>query len=152
MVARHGQVSAALLLPCWLGQVDPDLGKSGLDMTAKRQAQALRLDVVFALALSAAGCASSAIDKIPSWAGGEPEGTPPRLASEMEYPPVHDRPPKPTTKVVTVEEQAKIEKELAAARDAQAKRAEQIKKDRAIMLANQPKVSPRPAPEDAPSY
>jgi hypothetical protein len=122
-----------------------------LELAAKRQALAIRL-AALSMLVTAAGCSSSAIDRIPTWAGGEPEGTPPRLAAEMEYPPVHDRPPKPATKVVTVEEQAKIEKDLAAARDAQAKRAERIKKDRAIMLANQPKPATRPAPEDVPSY
>lgn len=107
---------------------------------------------MLALVMTVAGCSSSAIDRIPLWAGGEPEGTPPRLAAEMEYPPVHDRPPKPATKIVTVEEQKKIEKELATARDAQAKRAEQMKKDRALMLTNKPKPTTRPAPEETPSY
>ena len=98
-------------------------------------------------------CASSAIDSIPTWAGGETQGTPQRLANEMEYPPVHDRPPKHETKIITVEEQAKVERELAVQREAQAKKAEQMKKDRATMLANKPKLNPpqRP-PEEAPSY
>jgi hypothetical protein len=68
----------------------------------------------------------------------------------MEYPPVHDRPPPLTTKIISVEEQAKIEKELTASRDAQAKRAEQMKKDRATMLANKPKP-PKPAPQETPA-
>ena len=114
------------------------------------------LATVLALGLSAAGCASSHIDSIPQWAGGEPPGTPPRLASEMEYPPVNDRPPPRETRPIAVEEQAKLEKELAAARDVQAKKSEQMKKDRASMLANMPKPKPAPVvdkrfPENTPT-
>jgi hypothetical protein len=101
--------------------------------------------ILFFLTLSASGCSTAAVDSIPNWAGGKPEGAPPRLAAEMEYLPVNERPPARDTKIVTVEEQAKIEKELAAARDAQAKQAAQVKKDRAGMLANQPKPAAPPA-------
>jgi hypothetical protein len=103
------------------------------------------LAIVIALALGAAGCSSSHIDSVPNWAGGEPQGAPARLATEMDYLPVNERPPPRDTKVVTVEEQTKIEKELAAARDVQAKQAAQVKKDRAGMLANKPKPTPPPA-------
>lgn len=106
----------------------------------------MKLAAAFALALAAAGCSASHIDSIPTWAGGEPQGTPPRLASEMAYPPVHDRPPPLTTKIISVEEQTKIEQELVASRDAQAKRAEQMKKDRDAMLAEKPKLAPPKSP------
>jgi hypothetical protein len=105
----------------------------------------MKLLPALVVALGAAGC-STAIDSVPSWAGGEPQGVPQRVANEMEYPPVHQRPPAPANKIVTVEEQTKIERELAAARDAQAKRAAQVKKDRADMLANQPKPHTLPPP------
>jgi hypothetical protein len=95
--------------------------------------------VVFALALSAAGCSSSTIASMPTWAGGEPGAAPARLESELQYPAVNERPPARDAKIVSEEEQAKIERELAAAREAQAKKAAQAKKDRAGMLANQPK-------------
>lgn len=98
----------------------------------------LALSVVLA-ALTLGGCSTSAIDSIPNWAGGEPVGAPQRLATEMQYPPVNDRPPSRETKVVTEEEQAKIERELGAARDVQAEQAAQVKKDRDGMLANAPK-------------
>ena len=88
--------------------------------------------------LGVGGCSSSAIDSIPSWAGGEPTGTPERPAATAEYPPVNDRPPPRPAQLVTEEEQAKIERELAAARAAQAKRAQQVRKDRSDMLANSP--------------
>lgn|SRR6476661_7934128 len=92
--------------------------------------------------MGAAGCSASHFDSIPNWAGGEPQGVPARPAAEAEYPPVHDRPPPLTTKIISVEEQTKIEKDLAASRDAQAKRAERMKKDRDTMLADKPKLTP----------
>ena len=101
--------------------------------------------IALLLALTAAGCSNSTIDSIPSWAGGEPTGTPQRPATEMQYPAVNDRPPARDTKVVSEEEQAKIERELAAAREAQSRQAAQVKKDRAGMLANQPKPNTPPA-------
>jgi hypothetical protein len=79
------------------------------------------------------------IDSVPHWAGGEPEGTPQRSATEMQTPPVNERPPPRDAKIITVDEQSKIEKELAAAREVQAKQAAQIKRARQDMLANQPK-------------
>lgn len=99
----------------------------------------LKLALALGLVLAAAGCSTSAIDSIPQWAGGKPESTPERPAAEMAYPPVNERPPARDSRVVSEEEQAKIERELAAARDAQAKQAAQVKKERAGMMANPPK-------------
>ena len=48
---------------------------------------------------------------------------------------MNERPPARDTKVVSEEEQAKIERDLATAREAQAQQAAQVKKDRAGMLA-----------------
>jgi hypothetical protein len=97
------------------------------------------------VALAAAGCSSSVVDSVPQWAGGMPENAPARPASVSDYPPVNDRPPPRDSRVVTVEEQAKIERDLAAARDVQARQAAQLKKERANMLANQPKPAAPPA-------
>ena len=108
------------------------------------QFQALKLAAALCLALAAAGCSTSAIDSIPAWAGGEPQDAPKRLETELQYPPVNDRPPARDTKVVTEQEQAKIENELAAARATQARQAAQLKKDREAMIANQPKPAPNP--------
>jgi hypothetical protein len=113
-------------------------------LLAGQTAIAARFVTALCLALTAAGCSSTVVESIPNWAGGEPEGTPQRLATELPTPPVNDRPPPRDTKIITVEEQAKIEKELAAAREVQAKQAVQIKKSRQDMLANQPKP-PQPA-------
>ncbi|HZS64084.1 MAG TPA: hypothetical protein VFA53_06255 [Xanthobacteraceae bacterium] len=100
-------------------------------------------------AFGLSGCSASIIDSIPTWAGGEPQGTPPRSAVEPSYPPVHDRPPPPATKVISEQEEAKIERELAAAREAQAARAKQMQKDRADMLANTPQPPSIPAADSS---
>lgn len=50
---------------------------------------------------------------------GLPENIPPRPATPAAYLPVHDLPAPRTAPVLTLEEQKKIEKELAAARDKQ---------------------------------
>lgn len=104
-----------------------------------------RTAIALLLALAAPGCSTSAIDSIPAWAGGEPVGAPERPATELQYPAVNERPPARDTKVASEEEQAKIERELAAVRAAQAKQAAQVKQDRAGMLANQPKPNAPPA-------
>ena len=92
------------------------------------------------LAFGAAGCSSSGVaDSIPHWAGGMPENAPARPATEMDYPAVNERPPARNSRIVTVDEQKKIENDLTAAREAQAKKAAQVRKERANMLANQPK-------------
>jgi hypothetical protein len=105
----------------------------------------MRLTTVLAVALAVSGCAAASVaDSIPNWAGGEPQAAPKRLATELEYPPVNDRPAARDTKIVTVEEQTKMEKELAAARETQAKQAAEVKKDRAKMIANTPKPNPAP--------
>jgi len=99
---------------------------------------------VSAAALAGGGCSSSVIDSIPNWAGGEPAGTPERPAKEAEYPPVNDRPPPRGTELVTEEEQARIKRDLAAARTAQTERAKQVQKDRDEMLANTPQSPVKP--------
>ncbi len=100
---------------------------------------------VLTVALAGGGCSTKTIDSIPNWAGGEPVGTPERPAAQAEYPPVNDRPPPRRTELVTEEEQAKIEQDLAAARAAQAVRAKQVQKDRDQMLANTPQPAAKPA-------
>jgi hypothetical protein len=89
-------------------------------------------------ALLGAGCSSSVIDSIPAWAGGEAPGTPERPAVAAEYPPVNDRPPSRELQLITEQEQARIEKELTAARANQVTQSEAVRKDREEMLANSP--------------
>ncbi len=100
-----------------------------------RLAAALAVSVA---ALAAGGCSSSLVDSVPSWAGGEPTGTPERPAIPTEYPPVNDRPPARNTKLITEEEQAKLERQLATVRDSQAAQAKEVKKDHNEGLANTP--------------
>lgn len=59
------------------------------------------------------------IDAVPTWVGGEPTGMPERPANAAEFPAVNDRPPPRDTKLITEEEQAKLERELTAAQAAQ---------------------------------
>jgi hypothetical protein len=115
-------------------------------LAACRPRIALKLALALSLGLAAAACSSTAIDGIPGWAGGEPAGAPPRLATELQYPPVNDRPPPRETHIVSEEEQARIERELAAARDTQARQAAQVRKERANMIANQPRPA---APQES---
>jgi hypothetical protein len=134
----------ALLLPICLSHLVVGFVKRSGDSSLAARDQAMKLATALGLALAAAGCSSTVADSIPNWAGGIPENAPHRLAAEMQYPPVNERPPARDTKVVTVEEQAKIEKELAAAREVQAKQAAQVKKDRDAMIANTPKPNAAP--------
>lgn len=94
-------------------------------------------------ALSMSGCSSLFVDSIPTWAGGEPAGTPERPAAQPEYPPVNERPPSRSTTVITEDEQGRIERELTAARNAQAARAKEVQEDRDGMLANTPQPPPK---------
>jgi hypothetical protein len=81
------------------------------------------------------------IDAVPTWAGGEPVGAPQRPATPAEYPPVNDRPPARDTKLITEQEQSKLENELAAARSAQAVQAQEVQKDREEVLATTPQLT-----------
>jgi hypothetical protein len=83
---------------------------------------------------------------MPLWAGGEPAGLPARPANIPEFPPVNDRPPPRDTKLITEEEQAKLERELTAARAAQAAEADTVKAETAATKNEQDAASAKPAP------
>ncbi len=77
-----------------------------------------------ALAAALAGCApGSAIDRLPGEVGGLPAGAPARPVTSYQYPAVHDMPPARSATPMSEEEQVKLEKELAATRDRQAREA-----------------------------
>lgn len=146
-----GGASAALPRPCschsiWLFCHRSRASTGISTLAAKHPTLCVKFIVALGLSVGATGCSTSAIDSIPQWAGGKPESAPERPATAMEYPPVNDRPPARDSRVVSEEEQAKIERELAAARDAQAKKALQVKKERAGMIANQPKPAAAKTP------
>ncbi len=86
------------------------------------------LQLLVGLALVWAGClvlasCSTVLSEMPTQLGGLPAGTPQRPATAPEYPAVHDMPPPRTAAVLTEEEKKKVEAELAAMRDEQARRA-----------------------------
>ena len=62
------------------------------------------------------GC-SSVIDQIPTWAGGLPDGVPPRPATQPAYPAVHDMPPARNQTTLSEQEKAKLEEDLVASRE-----------------------------------
>jgi hypothetical protein len=75
-----------------------------------------------------AGCSPGPIiDKLPSGIG-LPANVPDRPATPYQYPAVHDMPPDRSSAPMTEEEQVKLEKDLANARDRQEGRPPSAKK------------------------
>lgn len=75
--------------------------------------------VALGLAVALSGCASGPmVDGIPSNIG-LPAEAPVRPATPYEYPAVHDMPPPRPIRIMTEEQQIKLEKELATVRDRQ---------------------------------
>ena len=80
------------------------------------------------LATVLAGCSPGPmIDRLPDNMG-LPAGAPARPATPYQYPAVHDMPPARATPTMNDEEQARLEKELAAVRERQAGRETPAKK------------------------
>lgn len=78
---------------------------------------------IFALVVALAGCTPGPmIDQLPDGVG-LPAGAPPRPSTPYQYPAVHDMPPPRSTRIMSEEEQVRLEKELQAIRDRQAGRA-----------------------------
>ncbi len=76
------------------------------------------LAALAALAVALAGCsASSVMERLPTAAGGLPEGVPAAPTTPYVYPAVHDVPPPRADKPLTDEQQVKLEKDLQTARD-----------------------------------
>jgi hypothetical protein len=73
--------------------------------------------LLFAASLILPGCAVGTVgDRIPAAVGGLPQDAPQRPAKPAPYPAVHDMPPPRSSKVLTDEEQRKLEEDLVAAR------------------------------------
>jgi hypothetical protein len=88
----------------------------GSSLTVRGRKQALAA-LASLLALAGAGCTSNPGASIPTWAGGEPEGLPPRPpATASSFPDVHDLPPPRPTKLMSEREQTRLEAELTALR------------------------------------
>jgi len=62
-----------------------------------------------------AGCSS--VPDVPTWAGGLPANAPARPDVPAQYPAVHDVPPPRSDRPLTDEQQIKLEKDLAVARE-----------------------------------
>jgi hypothetical protein len=86
-------------------------------MTADRQTRALAVAALLLSALALGGCATSIAD-MPLV--GTPADAPARPKEAGGYLPVHDLPPDRDQAVISPAERAKIQAELAAARDRQA--------------------------------
>jgi hypothetical protein len=86
-------------------------------MTADRQTRALAAAALLLSALALGGCATS-IAELPLV--GTPADAPARPKEAGGYLPVHDMPPNRDQAAMAPAEQAKIQAELAAARDRQA--------------------------------
>ena len=91
-------------------------------MRSRRQspqcfARAVLPALLLATAAAIAGCAGGTVaDHVPTAIGGLPDATPPRPGTPSAYPAVNDMPSPRDDKVLTSEEQHKIEDELIAAR------------------------------------
>jgi hypothetical protein len=74
--------------------------------------------LLLAVAAVIAGCAGATVaDHVPTAIGGLPDATPPRPGMPSAYPAVNNMPSPRDDKVLTSEEQHKIEDELIAARN-----------------------------------
>jgi hypothetical protein len=77
---------------------------------------------IMLLATALAGCGASQFgDTLPTAMGGLPEGAPARSNVSRQYPAVHDMPTPRASHLLNEEEAFKLEKELQATRDRQAK-------------------------------
>jgi len=91
---------------------------------------------ILGLVAALAGCSPGPlIDKLPADMG-LPANAPARPETRYEYPAVHDMPPARASSPMTEEEQVRLEKELASARDRQEGRPRPDKK--AVPTAKKP--------------
>ncbi len=81
------------------------------------------LAAVLLVSLILSAC-SSVLSELPHQVGGLPDAAPQRSAEQPAYPAVHDMPAARQSKPMTDTERQKAEADLAAAREAQAKRVE----------------------------
>ena len=72
---------------------------------------------LIAAAVALADCGSTIADRMPTAAGGLPEGSPQRPTTPAAYPAVHDMPPPRATQVLSDADAQKLENDLKATRD-----------------------------------
>lgn len=96
--------------------------RNSVSKMRRNQQLLVGLALVWAGSFFLASC-STVLSEMPAQVGGLPAGAPPRPAAAPAYPAVHDMPPPRTAAVLTEAEKKKVEAELAAMRDEQARRA-----------------------------
>jgi hypothetical protein len=70
-----------------------------------------------AAGVALAGCGSTIADRMPTAAGGLPEGSPQRPTTPASYPAVHDMPPPRATPMLSDADAKKLEDDLIATRN-----------------------------------
>ena len=93
-------------------------GVSSRDRSQRRARAAMLAALLSAAGALIGGCATGTVaDHAPATVGSLPEGAPARPSNPYSFPAVHDMPPPRDEKVLTVEEQRKVEDELVAMRN-----------------------------------
>ena len=92
-------------------------------MSNARRQYSLKLGAAAAVLALLAGCGTSAIDLIPTKAGGLPQNVPERPAVQPAYPAINDTPFQRADTPLTAAEQKKLESDLAGLRQVQSDRA-----------------------------
>jgi hypothetical protein len=72
---------------------------------------------LIAAAVALASCGSTIADRMPTAAGGLPEGSPQRPTAPSSYPAVHDMPPVRATPMLSDADAKKLEDDLIATRN-----------------------------------
>ena len=92
----------------------------------------LGISLALTAALGVAACGSSSVGtQVPAWAGGLPPGAPQRAAVQPPFPNLNDRPPARPAKLMSEQEQTRLEAELATVRDRVNRQTETLQKESA---------------------
>src|SRR5215467_1402942 len=89
-------------------------------MTRRRLSAAVTgplMAALLAAAMAVSGCTTHIADSVPVAVGGLPEHTPPRPATQAEFPAVHERPEPRAEGLLSEDERKKLKDELTATRD-----------------------------------
>ena len=92
-------------------------------MSNTRRQYPLKLATAAAVLALLAGCATTAIDMIPSKAGGLPQNVPERPAVQPAFPEINDVPLQRADTPLSADEQKKLESDLTGLRQTQVDRA-----------------------------
>ncbi len=112
--------------------------------TLPKRKNALRLMLALTSVSFLAACASNIGDSMPASIGGLPAEAPERPAEAPAYPAIHATPPPRAAKVLDEDQQEKLEKDLAAARERQEGRAPKPKKPKSESSGKSTGAKPNP--------